>query len=409
MIDSLDGGTITQLISAYLAGLLTVLTPCIYPIIPVTLSLFGATADLPRRKAILLSCCYVAGICATYTALGLVSAKAKILFGAALGNIWIASTMAIFFILVALYSIEVVRFSALGKVQNTFSRIGGRGYGGAFLMGAASGFVAAPCAGPILVGILALAAQSGSTLWSGVLLFTYALGFGTLFIVLGTFSNLLHKLPRPGAWMNAIKFIAAAALLAVAASLLRPFVPAWGLSGVSTTSLLGLLALALFVGRIAYLKNSAALKVGAALVAGIALVELVMPRAPSSHSEISWIDSLPAAKESAERSQSILMVDFFAEWCAACIELSTKTFPAPAVAQKLSEFTTAKLDFTTIDDEKQAILDSFRLVGLPAIVFLAPDGSEIPNSRITGFMPPEEFLSHLNAVQERWSKTKTKL
>ncbi|NDC37271.1 MAG: hypothetical protein EBZ48_04380, partial [Proteobacteria bacterium] len=226
MADPLVGSPLAQLSSAYLAGLLTVFTPCIYPILPVTLSLFGVTAELPRRKAFTLACCYTAGICCTYTAIGLISAKAKILFGAALGSIWLAGALAAFFTALALYAIEVVKFPAVGKLQNSFSKIGGSGYTGAFLMGAASGFVAAPCAGPILVGILALATQSDSTLWSALLLFTYAIGFGTLFILLGTFSNLTKKLPRPGAWMNAIKFITAAALVAVALSLLRPFIPA---------------------------------------------------------------------------------------------------------------------------------------------------------------------------------------
>lgn len=392
-----------QLASAYVAGLLTVFTPCIYPIIPVTLSLFGVTAELPRRKAFVLACCYTAGICLTYTMIGLVSARAKILFGSTLGNIWMASALAIFFALLALYSIEIIKFSGIGKLQNAFSKIGGKGRSGAFLMGAASGFVAAPCAGPILAGILALAAQSGNAPWSALLLFTYALGFGTLFIALGTFANLTKKLPRPGAWMNAIKFLTAAALLAVSLSLLRPFASSFFPPASSVLAPLATLAFALVLARVAYLRDYSALKIGTVLVAALSLIDLVSGASPPSSGEVRWLTSIAEATSAARRSNMIAMVDFFAEWCAACQELSHQTFPEPRVAQKLGEFAVAKIDFTTIDDDKQAILDKYGLVGLPAILFLAPNGEEIPDSRVTGFMTPDEFLAHLSRIQQHWS------
>jgi len=419
MIHTFGDGAIAQISSAYIAGLLTVLTPCIYPLIPVTLSLFGVTAQLSRFKAFLLSSSYVAGICVTYTILGLVSAKAKVLFGSALGNIWFAAPLALLFFALALYSIEVITFSGVSRVQNSFSKIGGKGLGGAFFMGAASGFVAAPCAGPILAGILAMAAQSGDSTWAGALLFTYALGFGSIFILLGTFSGLSRLLPRPGAWMNSVKFVTASALLAVSIFLVRPFLPF--LQNISFLGLYGglLIVPALLLAKTAYQRNNTGLKITAAALGAIAVLQLPIPGITSTGIQgattsplsqtgsppneitkggLKWHTSIDAGIAAAPNKYPIIMVDFFAEWCAACKELVAITFPDPAVSKILRDLTLVKLDFTTIDDPQQAILDRYSVLGLPAILFMRPDGSEIPNSRVNGFLNPSEFQKHLLKV-----------
>lgn len=426
MIQTFGDGAIAQLGSAYFAGLLTVLTPCIYPLIPVTLSLFGVTAQLSRFKAFLLSSSYVAGICFTYTILGLVSAKAKVLFGSALGNIWFAAPLALLFFALALYSIEIISFSAVSRVQNRFSKIGGKGLGGAFFMGAASGFVAAPCAGPILAGILAMAAQSGDSTWAGTLLFTYALGFGSIFILLGTFSGLSRLLPRPGAWMNSVKFLTASALLAVSIFLLRPFLPF--LQNIGIFGLYGglLIIPALLLARAAYQRNNTGLKIAAAALGAIAILQLPIPGINSTGNQgaasaplnqagspstgmteggLKWHSTIEAGLAAAPNKYPIIMVDFFAEWCAACKELVAITFPDPAVSDTLSGFTLVKLDFTTIDDPQQAILDRYSVLGLPAILFLLPDGTEIPNTRVNGFMNPSDFSKHLQQVISRLNPT----
>ena len=113
-----------------------------------------------------------------------------------------------------------------------------------------------------------------------------------------------------------------------------------------------------------------------------------------------WIRSLDGALADARAHNRPAMVDFFAEWCAACKELDALTFPDPAVRKKLEGFTAGKLDFTTIDDPQQALMNKYGIIGLPAVLFLRPDGTEIPNTRVTGFLPPAEFLKRLDEVQK---------
>lgn len=399
-MSELGSSGLQQLLIAFISGLGTVLTPCIYPLIPVTLSLFGVTANLSRWKAFLLSGSYVAGICLTYTVLGIFSGKTGALFGSMLGNPVVALVLCAFFLLLALFSLEVIELPIIGKLQNRASQIGGRGYGGAFLMGTVSGFVAAPCAGPILIAILALAAQSQNTAWGALLLFTYAFGFGLVFLVLGTFSNLTKSLPRAGNWMGSVKFITGAALFGVIWFLIKPFAPRLFEvidALVPDAIQMMLIALSVTLAFYAYRRGTASLKLGAALVCSLAVFQLLLVH-PASRAHADWATSLESALQRSQQQKKIAMVDLYAEWCGACKEFDALTFSDPRVKQKLSNFVTARLDFSLPGEAQQAIQDKYEVVGLPCILFLNPDGSEIPDTKVIEFENADQFLATLDKV-----------
>src|SRR3954464_1852578 len=189
---------------ALTAGLLTALTPCVYPMIPITISIFGAKTGVSRGRALALATFYVAGIAFMFGALGTVFALLGKAFGTFLANPWVIVPLAVFFVLMGLSMFGAFELALPSGLQNRLSRVGGKGFGGAFLMGLVGGIIAAPCTGPPLAGILAYVATTRSVFLGGSLLFTYALGMGVLFFVIAAFAV---ALPKSGGWMDAVKSI----------------------------------------------------------------------------------------------------------------------------------------------------------------------------------------------------------
>lgn len=200
-----EGGLAAALALVFLAGLLSSLTPCVYPLIPITISLFGARQARTRREGFALSVTYVAGIALTYAAMGVSAAMFGWVFGGLMQSPWVLTALAALFMLLGLSSLEVLPLRLPGDLQTRLSQRGGVGYVGAFSMGLVAGIIAAPCVGPIVAGVLVVVAQRQEVVLGGALLATFACGMGTLFVVLGTFSSLLGKLPRSGAWMEGVK------------------------------------------------------------------------------------------------------------------------------------------------------------------------------------------------------------
>ena len=397
-----------NLLWAFLAGVLSSLTPCVYPLIPVTLALFGAAAQTSRRRAFLLSCSYVLGIAVTYTVLGVISAQTGILFGSLLGNPLVVLIICLALILLSLFTLDIVHFDFAYRIQSKASTVGGKGFVGAFLMGSVSGFVAAPCIGPVLVVILGIAAASASLWWGAMLLLSYALGLGLLFLLLGTFSGLAHKLPRSGDWLRAVKILIASALFVVALFLVHSLVPAQfqSLGAVGSGMVhAGTLIVALLFATAGLRRNSKlALLLACVLFSFTFYFAFVSPPPEDTGSEThfvagtAWRASFDGALREARRRQTLVMLDLFAEWCAACKDFDQKTFPDPEVRRVLMRLVPARLDFTNESPLSAQITEKYSVVGLPTILFLRPDGSEVPDSRITGFVPPAAFISRLERV-----------
>lgn len=211
-----EGGLLATLATVFLAGFLASLTPCVYPLIPITISVFGARGATSRRRSFALSLTYVLGIAVTYTALGLIAASFGTVFGGIMQNAWVLAGLAAVFILLGLASLGAFELALPSELQTRLSETGGAGYGGALSMGLVAGLIAAPCVGPIVAGILVYVAQQGSLWLGGLLLFDFAMGLGVLFVVLGTFSGLIHSLPKSGAWMDGVKAVFAMIFFGIA-------------------------------------------------------------------------------------------------------------------------------------------------------------------------------------------------
>lgn len=204
----------------FLGGVLTSLTPCVYPMIPITIAIVGgqsADPSAPRFRPLFLTLTYVAGLALVYSALGLIAGLSGTLFGTISSNPWLYFTMANVLIIAALAMLDVIPVRLPNALIARASTAGTAGkFSGAFVMGAVSGLVAAPCSAPVMAVVLTWVSTTKSAVLGFIYLFTFSLGMSSLLIVLGASSGSLARLPRAGAWMLWIKKFFALVMLAVA-------------------------------------------------------------------------------------------------------------------------------------------------------------------------------------------------
>ena len=216
--DALHRAPVTALPLLFLAGLATSLTPCIYPMIPITVGVLGGggVGGRSRRRTALLTLLYVLGLALAYSALGLVAAMTGTLFGTISANRWVDFAFGNLLLLAALAMFDVIPVRAPTRLVAWAARLGGDSAGGAFLMGATSGLVAAPCGAPAFAAVLTWVASTQNAVWGFVCLFVFSLGMTAVLVVVGLASGAVAALPRSGAWMVWIKRIAAIVMLVMA-------------------------------------------------------------------------------------------------------------------------------------------------------------------------------------------------
>ncbi len=420
----------------FAGGLLTAMTPCVYPLIPITVSVFGARRAEGRGKALVLTTSYIVGMGVVFSGLGVLAAKTGQAFGSMLGHPAVVTGLAVFLLLLASSMFGAFELALPQGLQQRLNSVGGAGVTGAFLMGSVSGFLAAPCTGPVLTGLLAFVAKSQSTALGASLLFIYALGIGVPFFLIGVFTV---RLPRSGVWMEWVKSVLGIVLVALAISYLEDGFPAVGgaLSGVagqfgrtpgtliaSVLAVLGVLLGAIHLSfkegaRDFSFKALGVLLVVVALVLRGGAMDVKSTGAlwvslgwaePEKAPEFEWHAVLPAkgasfASESfdqvltrAKNEGRPVLIDFFAEWCAACKELDRETYPAPEVIEESERFISVKIDATNGDDALDALMERFAVQGLPTVAFVSSTGEVLSKPRVTGFLEPRLFLEEMKKV-----------
>jgi thiol:disulfide interchange protein DsbD len=414
------GGTI------FLGGLLTALTPCVYPLIPVTVGVFGARKADSRGRAFVLTSAYVVGMGLVFSALGVFAALSGKAFGSSLGNRWVVVGLALFLVILATSMFGAFELALPTGLATKLNNVGGGGVIGALLMGSVAGFLAAPCTGPVLTGVLAWVSRTQDPAVGGALLFTYALGIGVPFFLIGVFTV---RLPKGGVWMEWVKSVFGIALLALAAAYLRDAFDAFGGAMDALGSALGqngAIALAASLafagvtlgavhlsfkeGRQGVLKG---IGVAALLLAFLVRMASPAPALPvegaGSGEPFSWTlifdahransaEPFERALAQAKHDCKPVLIDFFADWCPACKELDRHTYVAKEVAAEAHRFVTIKVDGTEDHDVLDALYQRFGIQGLPTVAFVDPMGKVLEEPRVTGFLPPEQFVKEMRKV-----------
>ncbi len=393
----------------FLAGLLLAFTPCVLPMVPIVAGIIaGEGTNVTRARAFSLSVAYVLGMAATYTAAGVAFAAAGQQAQTLFQQPWIILLFAALFVAMSLsmfgfYTVQMPSFIQTRLTQMSNQQKSGS-YIGVVVMGALSALIVTTCVGPALVAALSVIGQSGQMARGGIALFAMAIGMGMPLLAVGASAGQL--LPRAGAWMDTVKQVFGALMLAVAVWMLSRILPE------RVTLLLWivpLVALAIILVRSAV--KSAGAKVllrGVALVASIYAVLLVVgtvkgatdplrPLTPAAaHVELPFqriksLDDLNAQVATANAAGKSVMLDFYADWCVSCKEMEKYTFPSPAVRAALTNTVWLQADVTANDAVDQALLKHFGIFGPPTIAFYGKDGVERRNFRVVGYMKAEEF------------------
>lgn len=224
IIAHLSSSPLTAIPLLFLAGVLTSLTPCIYPMIPITAAIVGGESvgrrpgvDTPRWRPIALTLSYVLGLALVYATLGLLAGLTGTLFGTVSSNPWSYFAMANLLVIFALVMLDVVPLRMPSALMGRAAQAGSGGQiAGAFVMGGASGLVAAPCSAPVMAAVLTWVGTTRSGLLGFIYLFVFSLGMCTFLIVAGISTGALARLPRAGAWMLWVKRIFAFIMLGAA-------------------------------------------------------------------------------------------------------------------------------------------------------------------------------------------------
>lgn len=391
--------SLVGVLGLFLTGLALNLTPCVYPMLSITVSLFGGREEKRFDTAFLRALFYVAGIACMYSLLGVAAAFTGKFFGAFLQSPWVLGVISILMFALALSMFGLYGFQLPIAVLNRVGGMRKAGFLGIFLSGFYVGIFAAPCIGPPIVALLTIVGQKESPVSGFFIFFIMSLGLGAPYLVLGTFSGLLHRLPKSGEWMVWVKksfgvvlvgFSIFYAVLALGAqdALLSYVVPSMFVGG------------GIYLGFIEASGNRNKMFHRLKQVAGACAVIVGFSFFSMQPKEgVVWDAYTSAKLTAAVEAKKPVVIDFFADWCIPCHELDRFTYSDKKVIQALEPFVRLKADVTN-PKTRTALepVERFDVIGVPTVLFLDSNGKEVLSARITGFVPPESFLEALQMV-----------
>lgn len=402
--DKLSRGELTLMLLLavlFLGGMATNLTPCVFPMIPITVRILSSQGHRP----VLSSSMYALGIVASYSVLGIVVAWTGGLFGALLASTTFNLIFAVLFFALAF---SMLGFANLAKLQQVGLRFGTRYQSNwnTFVMGAGAGLVAAPCTGPILGALLAFSAKNPNShvAWQ---FFVYSAGFALPYVFLGMSSQKLAKMKVPAAVQNGVKLAFAAIMFALSFYYLRiPFygamkslAPYWGSVAMGAFVVGSILAWLAVTG---VRSTQKIWQIMATLTLGVWLFASTQWLTASTASTIplTMHKTVEEGLAAAKANQRPILIDGWAEWCEACKKMDATTFVDPSVREALNAgWNVVKLDFTEMNAENDALTVRFGMQGLPTLVLLPPDGDLGKMKKIVGYASAQKLLQEMEAFK----------
>ena len=392
---------IWTLLGIFAGGIALNLTPCIYPLIPITVSYFGGRSGRSQGRLLIHGIFYIGGLAITNSVLGVIAALSGGLLGSLLQHpivLVVVSAVLIFFA-TSLFGLWEMRlpYSVSQAASKNYS-----GYFGSLFMGMTLGVVTSACIGPFILGLLTWVATIGS-IWIGFLIFfTLSLGLGLPLFLLALFSGQLGKLPRSGEWMLWVKKLLGWILVGMAAYFIRPLLPE-----TARIFLLAAVALAaaLHLGWIdpsrAEFRGFEWLRTAAAIVGLIIATVLIgswLMRGPG----VAWQPYSESLLVNAQRLKKPVILDFYADWCAPCRELDEVAFHNPEIVkQAKKDFIMIKVDLTRKGNPVyENLLRKYNVKGVPTLIFIDPHGNEQRELRLVDFLPADQFLVRMAEIRK---------
>ena len=435
-MDTNDANSLSQFLAGSSLGLILAtflvlgiglsFTPCVLPMVPILSGIIaGQGQGLSAKRGFLLSLSYVVGMATTYALAGMAVGY----FGASANlSAWMQSPVVLsvfagIFVLLALAMFGFYELRLPAFIQDRLSNLNQKQQGGTYfgvlLMGILSALVVSPCVSAPLAGALLYISSTGDMWLGGAALLALGLGMGTPLLLIGVGGGSL--IPKAGSWMVVVKSVFGVLLLMVAIWLLSRF-----LAGAVTLVLWGLLLIVcgILMGAldntqagwqrfwkglgVALLVWGVLLLVGAANGQSNPLRPLQFSSTSnkelSNKTELTFrkvnnAQELEVALAEAKQQGKVALLDFYADWCVACVEMAHDTFSSPIVANALKPVVLLQADITSNDDNAQAMLKRFGLFGPPSVLFFNDQGQELRALRVMGSMDAEQFVEHIKPLK----------
>jgi len=386
------------LLVIFLGGMALNLTPCIYPLIPITVSYFGGKSKEIQGRTLAHGVLYVAGLSITNSILGLTASLTGGMIGFILQKpvflILVAGIMAF----LALSFFDLWEFQLPSGLNRLASKSFG-GYFGTFFMGLTLGIVAAPCLGPFMLGLLTFVAQKGDPFLGFLYFFVLSIGMGLPLAMLAVFSGALKSLPMSGGWLMWIRRALGWVLFGMAGYIILPLIS----TPLGKTTLIAVILAAAGLhlgwldrssggGRLfPYVKKG----LGTVLICLAAALLLFTPQKEG----VTWSPYDEAALQTAVAKNQPVILDFYADWCSPCRALDKKVFADPEVIEMSRQFVSIRVNLTRELPHQKEILERFKIKGVPTIIFINKKGV-IESEKIECFVGRDVVLKRMQRLIE---------
>ena len=390
-----DRNFLIILISFFLAGLLLSLTPCVLPMVPILSSIVISSN---KNHAIRYTLSYVAGVSATYIIFGIVASITGSFLSSSLQNIYFLLFNGFLFLIFALAMFDIFHFniSENNFLSNLLNKINKKNIIHIFFLGLFSALILSPCVAPPLAAAILYISQANDILLGGLSLFIMSIGMSVPLLLIGFSAN--RFLPKPGIWMVKVKKLIGFVLIGMSIYIIRPL-----LDEVVFYLLLNtLLTITIFYYLFFTENKIVTLKI--VLILGLLFsvlfniyhtknyidkdINLSSNEKPKFIviNSVEQLDNIIASNKAKP-----VMLDFYADWCVACLEFEKFTFTDKEVNTLMQQYILLKADVTENNQNDKALMKRFNIFGPPAILFFNNSGDEVKQIRTIGFKNPKDF------------------
>jgi thioredoxin:protein disulfide reductase len=394
-----EGNILVAFALFFIGGVLLSLTPCVLPLIPVML---GMLANLNKNKSV-ATIAYVFGICVTYALIGIFAAKTGSVLSIYLQNSVVIGFSSLLFVVFAFAMFDFYDISLPTSIQSRLSiksnSINSKKYLGVFFIGMISSLILSPCVAPPLVSAIIYISQTGNIIIGSASLFLMALGMSLPLLVIGLSSTQIKL--KTGPLSNFMKKLIGFILLATAIYISHPF-----FSPIIITLLYLTLSLVFLLFAFLSLKKYKSIILYIFLMIALSIFlfisfKLFHEFSKDQDNKLIFLSALTSEEldELILKSRQPVVVDFYADWCVACLELEKYTFTHENIRPLLDKFTLIKIDVSEHNQNNQELMQRFNVFGPPSLIFFNSKGQEMPQLQRNGFVNHENFFNLIKEIE----------